>query len=273
VIILLSLILVISSPVLNAEVMFEMPLASQYEGRVGVVMMQKAKHLKLELGNSFDLGQISGDEDFKMNWGGDFFTFTRLRSEGNFKFPVETTDYYFGLNTTAQFNLWNYKWDARLRLGHISAHIIDGYSNYQEKFSDPFVYSREFIDLLLMMNISEDLRIYGGMNFIISTIPDEINLIEPQFGFDYKLNILNERIDFIVGYDFRMVGSRSRSSVKIETYYNNTFKAGLEFKTWDDLGIRLLYYGYDGMSEHGMFLGKKISLSNSHSLAIELKYY
>jgi len=250
-----------------------MPLASQIEARVGVVMIPDAQRLKLELGNSFDLGQISDDEDFKMNWGGDFFTFTRLRSEGNFKFPVETTDYYFGFNTTAQFNLWNYEWDARLRLGHISAHIIDGYTNYQEKFSEPFVYSREFIDFLLLINISEDLRIYGGMNFIISTIPDEINLFEPQFGFDYKKNIISEEIDFVVGYDFRMVGSRSFQSIKIENYYNNTIKVGLEFKTWNDLGIRVLYYGYDGMSEYGMFIGKKISLSNSHSLAIELKYY
>ena len=53
--------------------------------------------LRLDISTSRDIVKWY-DDDETISIGADLFTFTRLRSTDNFKFPVETIDYLFGLN-------------------------------------------------------------------------------------------------------------------------------------------------------------------------------
>jgi hypothetical protein len=66
---------------------------------------------------------------------------SRLRNLSGFRFPVETADYFFGIYGT--FNA--FKARHRVRLSHISSHLVDGADTVVGGSSSRF--SREFISL------------------------------------------------------------------------------------------------------------------------------
>ncbi|MBX3043752.1 MAG: DUF1207 domain-containing protein [Candidatus Kapabacteria bacterium] len=244
------LILFISFAVIaNANdgvLMFKPFTASVFEPRIGSIINTTDENLRLDIGASFDLYRFEINSDFKMSMGTDFFTFTRLRSEENFKFPVETSDYFFGINSAAVFKAFNQNFTSRFRLAHISSHLVDGYSKDGIFFSEPFVYSREFTDLSIALNKKSgfiDYRIYSGFMYIFSTTPDDVNNITYYIGADFT-KLLSKNIALVGGLDIRN-GEVSRTNI--------AGQLGLNFKFFKDFGIFIGYYKYHGSSMHGMF--------------------
>ncbi len=68
------------------------------EPRNGFMFALGEDWLRLDIGTSRDILQLKSGEE-TISFGADLFTFTRLRSNDNFKFPVENIDFYFGINT------------------------------------------------------------------------------------------------------------------------------------------------------------------------------
>ncbi len=66
---------------------------------------------------------------------------SRLRTLSNFRFPVETVDYFFG--AFADWGDNEVGW--RLRISHISSHLVDGSDSVTGGSSSH--YSREFVEL------------------------------------------------------------------------------------------------------------------------------
>lgn len=247
---------------------FEPPVAAQIEGRIGTYYLTNDDKMRLDIGNSFDLMTAYNSENLKILTGADLMTFTRLRSVGQFKFPVETTDYYFGVNSTFIFKSQNNNfWTSRVRIAHISSHLIDGLAKNGVFERMPFVYSREFVDVIFAYNIHKNekvkLKFYGGSNFIFSFIPDNVNLIEPQFGFDLKHKILNENLEFVIAYDIRMLGN---DNIYIGS---NSIQTGLNYYTSELKSIFLGYYFYSGQSMHGMFIS---DYDKYHGIGVQLYY-
>ncbi len=227
------------------SLLFKPLTANVFEPRVGSLFETEEKKLRLDIGTSVDLMDFKQDEGNEFRLGTDFFTFTRLRSEGNFKFPVETSDYFFGINATTVGKVINTMYYARLRIAHISSHIVDGLAHDSVLSIKPFVYSREFIDLTGALQTG-DLRLYAGLTYVFSKLPKNTNSIVPELGFDTRY-IINRYLDFVGGYDFKLTG-----------YDNNYFgvnsaQAGILFKTSDNLGLMINLNIYEGKSMHGMF--------------------
>jgi len=243
-------------PVLN----FEPLIANPYEARIGFIGQPSEERLRMDIGASFDLFDLGGNSTF----GVDMMTYTRLRSEGRFKFPVETTDYYFGVNSAFTFydspifgNLFFGTEQLRLRLAHISSHLIDGYTNDSEFISDPFVYSREFLEVVYRINAfsSETYRKispYIGINYVFSKIPKDIQPIELISGIEYTER-LSESLDFEMGYNFSLRGFD-------DAYYGvSNAQAGLKYNFSKNRAIFVGIYAHDGLSMHGMFFNQKDS--------------
>lgn len=227
-------------------------LANPFEGRVGSMYQVSNDKLRLDIGNSFDLFEIVNLDSFKMNIGTDFFTLTLLRSEGNFKFPVETTDFYFGVNSTFYLKTKacnNYSF--RVRIGHISSHLSDGLSVDTIFTRMPFVYSREFFELVGCLEI-EKFRVYFGANYIFSTLPKDVVKFVPQVGFDYKVE-LRKWLKFLIGMDTKATGYDSRY------YLSSSIQATFLFYQLADKGFGIAFNYFDGKSIHGMFYKEKDS--------------
>jgi len=227
------------------DLLFKPLIANPIESRVGAFYQFENDKLRLDIGNSFDLADIYNNDSTEIRVGADFMTFTRLRSEGRMKFPVETTDYYFGLNTSFKTSLFCKEFYVRLRLGHISAHLIDGWYDIKNSEIEIPVYSQEFVDLVVAVNL-DDIRFYFGGNLVFSTIPDNINIFSPQIGFDYDKPI-NNNISLSMGLDLKLLGQNNNYNQAI------SFQGGFNFKTNRNLSVFFGYYFYKGQSIHGMF--------------------
>jgi len=224
---------------------FRAPIANPFEARVGTLWQIDEKKLRLDIGASADvLEPIERDSSGWMRIGADFMTWTRLRSEGNLKFPVETIDYWFGVHATYAF--FESPWHLRLRIAHISSHMVDGLADSDGTISPkPFVYSREFVELLAGYYIGR-VRPYAGATFIWTRLPKNPNPIIPQAGIDLDMPIA-DGYQLQGGYDFKLIG--------IDGVYAPAHAAqvGVKAVLWNDTGLYTGIYAYSGRSMHGMF--------------------
>jgi len=228
----------------HAQAPFTNPIASPFETRSGFIWEATNDKLRLDIGMETDLlrGECS---DSVNSWtlGVGMQTWTRLRSEGKLKFPVETVDYWFGLH--AAYGSQS-SWHGRIRLAHISSHLADGVADTTATLHPaPFVYSREFCEVIGGYPFGPA-RVYAGATVVWSTQPRTSSPVIPQAGADVYLPV-SERIGIAAGYDVRLIG--------IQGVYRamHAAQAGLHIHTWNNTGILLSAYAMNGRSIHGMF--------------------
>ena len=227
---------------------FRLLRANPLEARVGTMYQFDDNKLRLDIGNSIDLQTFNLSDSLPFSLGTDFFTLTRLRSEGKLKFPVETADFYFGINGAIKHHISpTTEWSIRLRVAHISSHLVDGYaSDNVFVLKKPFVYSREFAEVITAVEFFNQLRLYGGLTFLWATQPRRANRFIPQLGADGSLP-LSASISLEFGYDFKLIG--------VDDSYLGTHsaQAGLFLETSNHKGYLLSMFAYRGRSVHGMF--------------------
>ncbi len=244
--------------------LFQPLRANVFEPRVGSFYQVQDNRLRLDIGNSLDLVRfpVSFLHGAEGTVGGDFFTFTRLRSEANFRFPVETTDFFFGINASLRAPVSNdVLLAARLRIAHISAHLVDGI----DSFRHTFVYSREFVDAVVALQW-KTFRFYAGANVLFHTIPSNFGILTPQLGFDVydysTLEALSRSIaplsaepllGLCAGYDVKF------PSVNGQTSAVHGAQAGLRLGKQYGTGVLLGLYWFEGRSMHGMFYKQRDS--------------
>ncbi len=250
------------------ELIFK-PLAGNiYESRLGAVFTDNDEKLRLDIGGNYDFYVNTNNSKFIWGLGAEFFTYTRLRSVGNFKFPVETTDFYFGINGTAKFEINNIPIESRLRIAHISTHLSDGYSKDGIFFKEPFVYSREFVDFCFSTR-KWGFRPYLGGIYVFSYIPKDINTLIPQLGLEFSYQIINN-LDFIIAYDFKIDGCKNLDNGEQTYQPMNMIVAGLIYRTNPNRGIFVKLERYFGKNYYGQFY--KIC-DNYFGLGFELIYH
>jgi hypothetical protein len=251
------------------SLLFKPLTANHLESRIGFFYQLDKEKLRLDIGHSLDMYEFVSTEDLTVRAGGDFFILSRLRSEGNMKFPVETSDFYFGLNCTGRWkklSALELDCSARLRIGHISSHLVDGYTFQRDDTTffreEPFVYSREFVDLVLALN-SKYMRFYLGGTYVFSTIPKDINKFVGQVGVDFQIPIYRF-IDIVGGYDLKS----NKDDWGLE-WSNSSVQLGVLINLSKNIGISLNYYNYSGYSIHGMFYNQK---ENYNGFGIQINY-
>lgn len=233
--------------------------ANFLEPKAGFLISTDNNKLRLDISTSRDLIHWK-DKNSVISIGADVFTFTRLRSSEDFKFPVETIDYLFGLNAGYKIHFAKEKEiGLRFRLSHISTHLVDGqYDAQNQKWREgrePFVYSKEFIELFPYYRLN-DLRFYAGLTYIFHIIPDEIKKFNLQLGFDYfATQFGSELFTPFIAYDFKLNG--------IEKYFgNHIISAGVKFGNWKSRGMSLYYSFISGKSIHGQLYDLNETYSN-----------
>ena len=231
-----------------AELNIQPFTANFLEPKAGVSYHLGKSQLRLDIGTSRDIYRRHC-EDKIISFGADFFTYTRLRGEKEFHFPVETIDYLFGINAGFKKSKPDSEYGLRFRLSHISAHLVDGqFDTGTQDWRNgrkPQVYSREFIELFPFYR-TNGARIYAGFTYLIHVSPDYLGKEIYQVGFDYYL------IDFIqlfvpfAAYDFKLS--------KISKYSgNNIISAGIKFGKYDSRGLSILFSYFSGKSIHGEY--------------------
>jgi hypothetical protein len=187
---------------------FDPTKASIYEAKNGFLKDLYHNVLLLQIGTSSDfISFYEGNNIYSI--GMDFFTYSNLRTEQNFKFPVDAIDYFFGINFNFCHKSKNENsLSGRLRISHISTHLVDGHKyDNSATINSPFVYSREFLDAALMNQISISKNIFLknliAVNFLFHTIPDDFGLISLQYGAEIGY-YFNPVLSIYISNDFKL---------------------------------------------------------------------
>lgn len=224
--------------------------ANMLEPKLGFLFQFDKNELRLDIGSSMDLIHYKPCEDQLFSLGADLFTYTLLRGETDFHFPVDAVDYLFGLNFGYKQQFEKYEIGARLRISHISAHFVDGhYNGTENEWRDgrfPRVYSREFLELMPYINY-ENIRFYIGYTYLYHVDPLYIGKNNLQAGFDYYAkDMICKYISPFAGYDIKLV--------KIGEYTaNNSLHIGVKFGNAEGRGLSISYQFYSGKSIHGEY--------------------
>jgi hypothetical protein len=223
--------------------------ANTIEPKLGFMFKNSGNELRLDIGNTIDIARLettSGDFSF----GADLFTWTLLRKQENFHFPVDAVDYLFGLNFGYKKSFPDYSYGTRIRLSHISAHLVDGHYDKTNMVwlnnQLPRVYSREFIEMMPFYELS-DLRMYLGFTYLYHVDPEVDCRTQYQAGFEYfKKDFICNNLSPFVAYDARLTNGFSQSP-------NHSINAGVKFGTPYGRGVRLYFNYYSGMNIHGEY--------------------
>ncbi len=237
-------------------------LADAKEPRIAVLVNRNNNELSLDIGATFDLVQVAFEQT-QVGFGVDFGTFSELRREWNFKFPVNAADYLFGINISYRAPLTkSLDLTGRFRLSHISAHLVDGrfVNGVWLDGLSPFTYSREFIALMLALS-GEYGRIYAGYEWLFNTIPREISSSSYQVGIEaYYPNFPVRVLYAFIAIDFRLVPIWRQALGRTKGYGGATnVQAGIKLNPIGKRGIRLVLNHYGGLEFRGMYLGRYVS--------------
>lgn len=223
--------------------------ANFIEPKAGFSYLLGEKEIRLDIGTTSDIYHfINGNKT--LSFGADLFTYTRLRGESDFHFPVDAIDYLFGIN--AGYKIINKKneYGLRFRLSHISAHFVDGHFDTRtQDWRDgkiPRVFSREFIDLFPFYRIN-GFRAYLGFTFLFHTTHKNAGKGIYQAGFDYYItNLSNNIFTPFIAYDFKLNN--------IDKFFgNNILSAGIKFGNFKAKGFSIIFSYFSGKSIHGQY--------------------
>ncbi len=230
-----------------------------FEPKIGSQFFLDKNLLELNIGSGRDLLRHHFDFRNSASLGIEFFNWTLLERNSQFRFPVIAVDYFFGGYLVFQHRYYQFHFTNRFRFSHISAHLADGsYDKLTSSWKEiePFTYSREFIQWTL--NIThKNVRLYFDLIYLFHLIPEmRTNTIS---GAGTEVTILELpylKSKIFSGFDLKF---QKILSTKFET--NKSFSAGLilgnEYKTH----FRLAYQYYSGYNLHGEFYFKKINNS------------
>ncbi len=236
--------------------LFKPLIASQIEPRVGIMKMTGENRLRLDIGNSIDLVGYTPENEraFGMALGADFFTLTRIESERKFHFPVDAVDYLFGINASTACNTPDRIYALRLRVSHISAHMVDGhYNGSTRQWKDnrnPRVYSREFLNLVGAVTFSDlplPLRIYAGGQYLTNVDPRNLPRFSGEWGAEISTGtLLGRTVTPYAAADFQLLKITS-------TTVRTSIQAGCKIGYFNGRGFDIFATYFNGMSIHGEY--------------------
>jgi hypothetical protein len=230
---------------------FEPTTASINEAKNGFLKDLNRNVLLLQIGTSSDLISFyNGNNIYSI--GVDFFTYSNLRAEQNFKFPVDAIDYFFGINLNFCHKSKNENLlTGRLRLSHISTHLVDGHKyDNSALLNSPFVYSREFFDVALMYQISISKNIFFknlfAVNLLFHSIPDDFGFISLQYGAEFG-HYFNPVLSIYISNDFKLFRQTAKNCM------NYNLITGLKFGKINSKSISVYFSYYNGMDFRGQY--------------------
>jgi hypothetical protein len=124
-----------------------------------------------------------GDPGTNSGLGLEGLIWSRLRALPDFRFPVETADYFFGAYVSFGGKDSHSPADWRLRVSHISSHLVDGTDSAVVGGSSSR-YSREFIELSKRFDLSDDVIVHAGARWLFH----QVQAVEPSIALPVSIS-------------------------------------------------------------------------------------
>lgn len=140
---------------------------------------------RLEAGYGAEFVRIS-----TVSLGAEALIWSGLKAYSDFRFPVQTADYFFGVYSIFPLPLFGNNtrpWRMRFRVSHISSHLVDGAKEIVGGQSSHF--SREFISLESLFDETKrnSFRLSLGVKYVFHQVADNEQRLQFPGALDFIL--------------------------------------------------------------------------------------
>ena len=266
----LFLLLIIGQSALNAQFVFLPPglhfaplRANVKEPRIGVFKFLDAGEMKVDIGNSVDLfGYEIPSAAVRLTAGIDFTAYAYTTGAQGLRLQIDAVDGLFGGNVSFSKSDDGAILQARLRILHHSAHLVDGhYSVSGQRWLDnrgPFPYTQDFGDLTIARVVhpsSGILRYYGGFSYATLVRPEEIGRVAFLGGSEIAFPIGafgDQPANLYVAYNVNLDGTPEYSA-------SHQLQGGIKFGNWFAKGPSLYLAYYAGRHFQGEYYTERLT--------------
>jgi hypothetical protein len=234
---------------LPGKVLFTPLVASAQEPRTGLRKEIGSSRMKLDIGTTMDLLQVTTSNTHVLRMGIDFFTYALSLSNNGLRLQIAAVDGFFGGHITWSPSEEITGMQLRLRLLHLSAHLIDGsYDTDTGRWKDnrlPIPYTRDFGELIAAyrgQSRSIHFRVYAGFSYATLVRPSAIERFGLLAGLeghstDYPGLLLGTPSTIYMAYHFLLSGAPAYTP-------HHSVEAGIKIGPWASHGVRI-YLSYD----------------------------
>lgn len=236
-----------------------------FEPKFGVALFPSDGKLKVDVGNMQDIIRYDFDSTGNsfLTSSVEFFAYADITSYKDYRLQVAALDGFFGGRFSYINRTETRENSLRFRFIHRSAHLVDGYYDYQTRFwidgKDPTPYANDFFELASFNSvISSDNRATLSIGVAGSI------LVRPQsqsavYGFvafeDYYntgVHFLCKNLNLFLSYTLRLQGLSDYSG-------NNHLMAGVKIGEREETGVSIFASYYAGLNYYGAFYTKYVS--------------
>ena len=235
---------------LPAGTLFKPLVANPQEPRVGVRKEIGSSRLKLDIGSMVDLVQFTADGTgtLQFRMGADFFTYALTTSAQGLRLQVDAVDGFFGGHILLRSGNSQRNLTLRLRLFHLSAHLIDGhFDNATGQWKDgrlPIPFTRDSGELLaayLFPAAGFSTLIYSGVNYATLVRPSDVQRIMSLHGVEIRTS---DGFATVFGKPFCLYAAYNLTFTGVPSYVGtNVIEAGAKFGNWEGIGLKF-YVNY-----------------------------
>ena len=216
----------------------------------------KPQWYRLEAGYGGEVARIS-----TVAIGAEGLIWSGLKAFKDFRFPVQTADFFFGAYTIFPLPLWGAEnleaWRMRFRISHISSHYVDGADSIPANRSSEF--SREFVSLETLFDKADkyNFRLSLGIKYVFHQVQD----IEQRLQFPGVLDFIFYNRD--ANQLFATLSSAAGPTLANYSLCL-TFRRILESKNFADIYAeyhagRSRYGVYSDMKQDGFEIGIRVA--------------
>lgn len=240
--------------------------ANHQEPRIGVLKYFGSANLKVDIGNTIDVfGYSVPSSNMRFTAGIDFMAYAFVTGAQGLRLQVDALDGFFGGNVTASQRYDSRELKARLRVLHLSAHLVDGhYSIALKQWMDnrqPIAYTKDFGELILADERTSEtvfLRYYGGISYATLVRPVDLERFGFSGGMEFATSavfdeIFNHPTNIFLAEHFAVTGNPVYTG-------NNQVQVGIKFGSWNDKGVVFYLAYYRGNSFFSEYFDERGSI-------------
>ncbi|MDI6766366.1 MAG: DUF1207 domain-containing protein [Bacteroidota bacterium] len=241
------------------------PLRSNItEPRIGIFKFLDNSNMRIDIGNTINLImlEIPGLQT-RFTAGIDFFAYALSTGAEGLRLQIDAIDGFFGGNLSFSKQTERNKIQARLRILHHSAHLVDGHYNLNTNTwldnREPIPFTKDFGELVLAHVVTKpfgNLRYYGGISYATLVRPAVLKRFEYLGGVEiYFDNIIesvfNNPTNIYLAYNLLINGMPKYIG-------SNQIQVGLKFGKWYSKGPCIYFAYYSGNHMFGEYYDKRL---------------
>jgi len=240
--------------------------ANHQEPRVGVLKYFGTANLKVDVGNTIDVfGYGLPSSRMRFTAGIDFMAYAFVTGAQGLRLQVDALDGFFGGNITASRQYDTHELKTRLRILHLSAHLVDGhYSVPLQQWinnREPIAYTKDFGELVVADEHPSEigfLRYYVGISYATLVRPVDLERYSFLGGFEFATSevfggVAGQPTNAFLADHFSLTGHPGYTG-------NNQIQAGVKFGEWYQKGVVVYLAYYRGNSFFSEYFDERVSI-------------